>query len=310
MANQPIDRSHLSTEQMNPAAADLHAMSVVDCVQLINQEDALIAQAVAASKVQISALISAAEHGFSAAGRLIYLGAGTSGRLGVLDASEAPPTFHVEPGKVVGIIAGGDSALRTSSESAEDDPHGARGELAALKLSDDDTLVGIAAGGTTPYVRGAFDIARSFAPRITTGMITCSDVEAPPSCEHLILLDTGPEVIAGSTRMKAGTATKLVLNTISTTLMVRSGRVYQNLMVDMRPTNDKLRDRAARVVSRLTGLEREQALKQLDIAGNSVKAAVVMHTRGVNLDTASRLLENARGRLGDVLQGHAGPDLW
>ncbi|NEO27492.1 MAG: N-acetylmuramic acid 6-phosphate etherase, partial [Kamptonema sp. SIO4C4] len=285
---------------MNPAAADLHAMSVADCVKLINREDALIAQAVAAAKAQISALISAAESGFSGTGRLIYLGAGTSGRLGVLDASEAPPTFHVEPGKVVGIIAGGDSALRISSESAEDNPNGARGELESLGLSDDDTLVGIAAGGTTPYVRGAFEIARNFAPGITTGMITCSAVEAPPSCEHLIFLDTGPEVIAGSTRMKAGTATKLALNTISTTLMVRSGRVYQNLMVDLRPTNDKLRDRAARVVSRLTGLDRDNSLKQLDTAGNNVKAAVVMHSRSVNLETATRLLENARGRLGDV----------
>lgn len=309
MADQPADRSHLSTEQMNPAAADLHAMSVADCVQLINREDALIAQAVAAASAQISALISAAERGFSETGRLIYLGAGTSGRLAVLDASEAPPTFHVEPGKVVGIIAGGDSALRISSESAEDDPHGSHNELAALSLSDGDTLVGIAAGGTTPYVRGAFEIARNFAPGITTGMITCSSVEVPPFCEHMIFLDTGPEVITGSTRMKAGTATKLVLNTISTTLMVRSGRVYQNLMVDLRPTNDKLLDRAARVVSRLTGLDRDNSLKQLDIAGNNVKAAVVMHSRGVNLDTATRILENARGRLGDVLQRHESPDL-
>lgn len=309
MADQPADRSHLSTEQVNPASADLHAMSVEECVRLINRVDARIAQAVAGAEAQISALITAAERGFAGTGRLIYIGAGTSGRLGVLDASEAPPTFYVEPGKVIGIIAGGDRALRTSSESAEDDPQGARSELEQLSLTDEDTLIGIAAGGTTPYVRGAFELARRVAPGITTGMISCSEVEAPPSCAHFVFLDTGPEVIAGSTRMKAGTATKLALNTISTTLMVRSGRVYQNLMVDLRPTNDKLRDRAARVVARLTGLERDQALRQLDHAGNSVKAAVVMHARNVDLDTATQLLATSRGRLGEVLEGHASRDL-
>jgi len=303
MPDLPPDRGSIATEQTNPASAGLHALSVRECVELINREDARVIEAMREAQGDLAALIEEAEPGFVRGGRLIYLGAGTSGRLGVLDASEAPPTFQVAPGRVVGLIAGGDAALRTSSESKEDDPDGAREELARLGLTPNDTVIGLAAGGTTPYVRGAMGIAKELCDGCRTAMISCSPVDRPAGCDRLVVLDTGPEVVTGSTRMKAGTATKLALNTISTTLMVREGRVYANLMVDLRATNDKLRDRAARIVTRLTGLERQDAFGLLDRAGGGVKCAVVMHRLGVQQDEAERLLSEARGRLDGVIGG-------
>ncbi len=296
----PPDRSHILTEQRNPRSMELHRASVAECVALINREDRLVLDALEQASVALTAFIEAVEPRFLAGGRLIYLGAGTSGRLGVLDASEAPPTFCVPPDRIIGIIAGGDGALRRSSESKEDDPEGARTELEALKLTSADTILGIAAGGTTPYVLGAIKLARSMGAGVT-GLLSCSPVSKPESCDHLIVLATGPEVLTGSTRMKAGTATKLALNTISTTLMIRSGRVYQNLMVDMRATNAKLRDRAARIVRTLTGLEREAALDLVDRAGGSVKTAAVMHVHKVGKAEAEKLLEDAKGRLDRVI---------
>lgn len=280
---------------------DLHALSVAQCVQVIQQEDRAVIAAVEEAAPQIDAFISAAEPGFVAGGRLVYVGAGTSGRLGVLDASEAPPTFQVEPGRIVGIIAGGDSALRKSSEGKEDDPRGAWDELRALDLNANDSVVGIAAGGTTPYVRGVFEFAASLPSPPVTALLTCSPVPKPEKTKHMIVLATGPEVLTGSTRMKAGTATKMALNTISTVLMIRSGRVYQNLMVDVRATNEKLRDRGARIISTLTGLGRAEALDLLARAGNRVKPAVVMHLMRVDLAGADRLLTEQNGRLQRVL---------
>ena len=297
----PPDRSTIATEQVNPASARLHALSVGECVSLITQEDQRVIDAVQQAGPALAALIEAAEPGFVRGGRLIYLGAGTSGLLGVLDASEAPPTFQVEPGRVVGIIAGGDSALRVSSESKEDVPDGARAELTALGLTADDTVIGLAAGGTTPYPRGALGLAKELCPDCLTAMITCSEVEPPAGCDHLVVLTTGPEVVTGSTRMKAGTATKLALNTISTTLMVREGRVYGNLMVDLRATNDKLRDRSARIVTRLTGLDRAAAFALLERAHGGVKCAVVMHRLGVDLPEAEAQLAAAKGRMDQVI---------
>jgi N-acetylmuramic acid 6-phosphate etherase len=306
----PPDRSHLLTEQRNPRSMNLHALSVAECVRLINEEDRAVPLALERAAPSLTAFLEAAESGFCRGGRLIYVGAGTSGRLGVLDASEAPPTFHVEPGRIVGIIAGGDAAFRKSSEGKEDDPRGAADELAALKMTPDDTVLGIAAGGTTPYVLGALQLAKSLSHRLSgspsharplTALLTCSPIPKPPAADHLILIETGPEVLTGSTRMKAGTATKLALNTISTTLMVRSGRAFQNLMVDLRATNDKLRDRAARIIATLTGLDRPAALELLERAGGSIKTAIVMHDRRVAATEANHLLESARGRLGDVI---------
>lgn len=278
---------------------NLHALSVSECVSLIAQEDRAVLVAMEKARGPLTALIEAAEPGFVAGGRLVYVGAGTSGRLGVLDASEAPPTFQVEIGRVVGIIAGGDAALRKSSESKEDDPRGAEAELEALCLTPRDTVIGIAAGGTTPFVLGALDIAGGFGAQ--TALIVCAPIERPAAVRHLVVLETGPEVITGSTRMKAGTATKLALNTISTTLMIREGRVFENLMVDLRATNDKLRDRAARIVSTLTGLDREASFALLDQAGGAVKTAVVMHHLGLDRGQAEARLGACAGRLGDVL---------
>ncbi len=297
----PADRSHILTEQRNPRTMRLHELSVRECVDVIGDEDALVLEAVRASRPAIAAFIEAAEPGFVAGGRLIYLGAGTSGRLGVLDASECPPTFCTPPERVVGIIAGGDSALRKSSEGREDDPDGAREELAALKLTSRDSVLGIAAGGTTPYVLGALRIAKELTAACVTGLLCCSPIAKPVFVDHLILLATGPEVLTGSTRMKAGTATKLALNTISTTLMIRSGKVYENLMVDMRATNAKLRDRAARIVATLTGLSRDGSFSLLDRAGGSVKTSVVMQRLGADAAAAERMLGEAGGRLEQVL---------
>lgn len=292
----PPDRSHVHTEQPNPRSADLHAHSVAELVELFNREDRAVLDALDAARPAITALIEDAEPRFLAGGRLVYLGAGTSGRLGVLDASECPPTFQTPPERVVGLIAGGDGALRRSSEGREDDADGARADLDALGLNRTDTLIGIAAGGTTPYVLGGLAHARALPDPPLTALLTCSPVASNPA-ERLVLLATGPEVLTGSTRMKAGTATKLALNIISTTLMIRSGRVYRNLMVDLRATNAKLRDRAARVVASLTGLSRAESFGLLDAAGGAVKTAVVMHRRSLDRAGAEAALGAARGRL-------------
>ncbi|CAN5870160.1 N-acetylmuramic acid 6-phosphate etherase [soil metagenome] len=301
------DRSALATEQRNPRTRNLHAFSVPALVALIQREDAALPAAMAAAAPALAAFIAAVEPRFTprlrtaTPGRLIYLGAGTSGRLGVLDASEAPPTFQLDPGRIIGLIAGGDPSLRRSSEGKEDNPRGALPALAALRLTPRDTILAIAAGGTTPYALGALVCAKQLQPRVLTAILTCAAVPSPPRCDHLIIIPTGPEVLTGSTRMKAGTATKLALNTISTALMVRSGRVFGHLMVDLRATNAKLRDRAARIVSAVTGADRATALAALDAAGGSAKVAIVMLARQASRTRAERLLSRARGRLDAVI---------
>lgn len=297
------DRGHILTEQRNPRTMSLDRMSIEECLAAINAEDALVAPAVARALPQIASFVRLADRALRAGGRLIYIGAGTSGRLGVLDASEMPPTFQTDPRTIVGIIAGGDGALRKSSEGMEDDPRGAHAELETLRVGANDVLLGIASGGTTPYALGAIDFAKSTGA--TTGLLTCSPVPKPASADVLILIDTGPEVVTGSTRMKAGTATKMALNAISTTLMVAQGKTYENLMVDLRATNAKLRDRAARIVAALTGDSREDAIALLDRAGGSVKTAVVMRRRGVDRLHAEAVLRNGAGSLRAALE--AGP---
>jgi N-acetylmuramic acid 6-phosphate etherase len=306
MTHLPPDRSHLSTEQRNPRSAALHTLDMSGLVSLMNAENRAVFDALDAAAPALSAFLSDIEPGFIAGGRVIYVGAGTSGRLGVLDASEAPPTFQVEPGRVVGIIAGGDGALRKSSEGKEDEWDGAQSELDALRLTTRDALIGIAAGGTTPYALGAIRIAKAAGCR--TALLTCVAVTKPTDADHLLLLPTGPEVLTGSTRLKAGTATKLALNTISTALMVRAGKVYGNLMVDVRATNAKLRDRAARIVATLTGLDRNAAFAVLDRAEGSTKTAVVMQRLGLDRTTAEARLTAVAGRL-DRLLGEANPAL-
>lgn len=267
----------------------------------MNAENTAVFDALQAAEPALVGLIEAAESGFLAGGRLVYLGAGTSGRLGVLDASEAPPTFQVPSGRVVGLIAGGDGALRKSSEGREDDADGAVAELEALHLDHRDTVIGIAAGGTTPYVQGALRWCSHRQEAPITALISCSPIDRPEGVQHLIVLATGPEVLTGSTRLKAGTATKLALNTISTTLMVRLGKVYDNLMVDVRASNDKLRDRAARIIATLQGCDRDTAFARLDAAAGSVKTAIAMVHLNVDREEAERRLDAVHGRLADLL---------
>ena len=296
----PPDRSSVPTEGVHPRSSGLDAMPTAELLALMSEEDAHAILAVRAEAGRIAALVEDVAPRFRAGGRLIYMGAGTSGRLGVLDASECPPTFLVDPSRVVGIIAGGDAALRRSSESLEDDPSGAKAELQRLAVGPLDTVVGLTAGGTTPYPLGGLQIARSLGA--LTGLVTCGIVPAGHAADHVIQLKTGPEVLAGSTRLKAGTSTKLVLNMISTALMVRLGKVYDGLMVDVSATNDKLRDRAARIVVRLTGGSREEALESIDQAGGHVKTAVVMRSLGVTKIDAETLLDAADGSLRAALE--------
>jgi N-acetylmuramic acid 6-phosphate etherase len=295
----PPDRGHLLTEQRLAASADLDAGSVEDTLKIINDADAQIAGAVREQITPISRVVEMVVRSLESGGRLIYLGAGTSGRLGVLDASECPPTFNSDPDQVIGLIAGGDSALRTSSEHKEDIKSGAHHELDSIGIGPKDTIVGIAAGGTTPYVLGGVEYAKSAGA--STALLTCTPIEQPAWCDVLIAVQTGPEVVTGSTRMKAGTATKLVLNMITTGAMVHSGKVYGHLMVDLRATNDKLRDRAARIISQITGVDRQEAFALLDNADNRVKPALVMHAKNCSLIEADSLIQQHHGRLRPIL---------
>jgi N-acetylmuramic acid 6-phosphate etherase len=306
------DRGRIDTEQRNIRADGLDRADVRGCLDVLTGEDFAAVNAVRSARPALEAFIRAvaAPGRFSAegddagqiGGRLIYVGAGTSGRLGVLDASEAPPTFCVPSGRIVGIIAGGDGALRVSSEGKEDDLRGAEPELRALGLTDRDSVLAIAAGGTTPYALGAMTLAKDLAPGCITGLLTCSRVPWPAACDHLIVLATGPEVLTGSTRLKAGTATKLALNAISTTLMVQAGRVHENLMVDVKASNAKLRDRAARVIAQVSGVSRDEALMLLDAAGGSAKVAIVMKMLGVTAAEATSRIATHGPRLRDVLR--------
>lgn len=283
------------TERRNPRTVDIDLASPEEIVDLINAEDRGVADAVAKEREAIAAAIVAVERAFRAGHRLLYLGAGTSGRLGVLDASECPPTFGTDPAMVVGLIAGGDRALRTPVEGAEDSPGHGADAVREQQVVAGDVVIGLAASGTTPFVRGA--LAEAKARGATTGLIACSP---PPEAmravaDILILPIVGPEVLTGSTRMKAGTAQKLVLNTITTGAMIRIGKSYGNLMVDLRATNAKLQDRAQRIVMETTGESREEAARLLERAGGIVKLAIVMHALAVDRDEAERLLDEAGG---------------
>lgn len=279
----------------------LDARDVRGIIDLMIEDHSAVLQAVRGGAPALARFIEELVERLARGGRLVYVGAGTSGRLGVLDASECPPTFHSEPTQVVGIIAGGDAALRKSSESKEDEPEGARTDLEWLKLTAEDTVLGIAAGGTTPYVLGALRIAKSH--KANTGLLTCAPPATPPEhCDHLIVLRTGPEVLTGSTRLKAGSATKLALNIITTAAFVRLGKAYTNLMVDLRATNDKLTDRAIRILVQVCpNLSREQAAEALRNAEGGLKSAIIMQRLGVDLAQAKRLLHQHHGRLRAIL---------
>ena len=275
---------------------EFDALSVQGCIEVLAGDQQQAVAAVLAAAPALAAFVGDVIPRMMSGGRLLYAGAGTSGRLGVLDASECPPTFRSRADQVIGVIAGGDSALRTSSERMEDDPRGVAAEFDRLSIGQQDAVVGIAAGGTTPYPRGAVTMAKERGA--LTAFLTCAPCEAPRGCDHLLLVDTGPEVITGSTRLKAGTATKLALNCITTTLFTKLGKVHGNLMVDLAATNDKLVDRAVRIMRTLhPELSREQGAALLEAAGGSLKVALVMHARGVDRGEAQARLDAGQGVL-------------
>jgi N-acetylmuramic acid 6-phosphate etherase len=296
------DRGRLLTELRNPRSEHIDRVSIAEAIDVMNAEDAAVPAAVAAAKPEICRAIEAVVRAFDAGGRLIYFGAGTSGRLGVLDASECPPTFLSDPRMVQGVIAGGWDALRRSIEGAEDNPQDGARAVDDLAVGPADVVFGIATGGTTPFVHGAIAQARlRGAATVFFACVAKSDV--PDDADISIRVLVGPEVITGSTRLKAGTATKLVLNMISTISMVRLGKVYQNLMVDVNTrANRKLVDRGTRMVQTVTGLDRAAAAALLEAAGGHVKTALVMHARALSRDEAERLLAAHRGHVTPILE--------
>jgi N-acetylmuramic acid 6-phosphate etherase len=298
---QRIDLDRMATEAHNPRSANLDRLSTPEIVRLINSEDAGVAAAVAKAEGSIAEAIDRIHERMARGGRLVYVGAGTSGRLGVLDAAECPPTFNAKPGQVVGLIAGGREALQTAIEGAEDSPEAGKTDLEAIGLDPNDAVVGIAASGRTPYVLGALDHARRRGAAAIG--VTCNDDAAiSKHSDPCITLLVGPEVLSGSTRMKAGTATKMVLNMLSTGAMVRLGKTYGNLMVDVQATNEKLVERSIRIVCTVTGCTREQASGALTRCGGEVKTAIVLIELGVTADEARHALAAAAGHLGAVLK--------
>ena len=292
-----FDRGHLLTEQCNPLSARLDQLETTDLVDLFVQEDRRPQEAVAAVASELAAAVEAVSERLRRGGRLFYLGAGTSGRLGVLDAAECPPTFCSDPEMVQGVLAGGAPALLRSSEGLEDLEESAHADLDRRGFDHRDCLVGIAAGGTTPYVRGGLTHARSLGA-LAIAMACVPSAQAPLPCDLDIRLLTGPELLTGSTRLKAGTATKMALNILSTAVMVKLGKVYGNRMIDVAATNSKLVDRSVRILADLADLEREQALHILKSAGGSVKLALLMSAADLPLDDAINLL----GRHGQQLR--------
>lgn len=294
------DLSQLLTEARNPATENLDQLATLDLVLALHSADREAVAAVNAELPHIAQGIDLIVVRLEQGGRLFYLGAGTSGRLGVLDASECPPTYNTPPEMVQGLIAGGDAALRRSVERAEDDESQGRRDLEAHGFSKKDALVGIASSGRTPYVLGGIKYARELGA-VTIGLSCVPGSALAKSAEIAITPATGPEPVTGSTRMKAGTATKLVLNMLSTGAMVRLGYVFGNLMVNVQPTNVKLRDRAVRIIAAVTGLGSNEAASLLHIAG-SVKTAIVMAKLEMDRDAAEKRLAAARGRLRSALE--------
>jgi N-acetylmuramic acid 6-phosphate etherase len=288
------------TEQANPASAGIDGRSTAEILRIINHEDAMVAAAVAVEIPRIVRAVDAIVEAIRAGGRVFYLGAGTSGRLGVLDAAECPPTFGVPPDLFQGLIAGGEAALSRATEASEDDPASGERDLTERGFRKPDVLVGIAASGRTPYVLGAVAAARAMGA-VTVGISCTPDSQLARAVDLPIGPLPGPEIIAGSTRLRAGTATKLVLNMLSTAAMIRLGCVYGNRMVNVRPTNAKLRDRAIRIVSEAGKVDLGRAEELLDEAGGSVRTAIVMARRNIARAQAELLLEAAGGRISAAL---------
>jgi N-acetylmuramic acid 6-phosphate etherase len=286
--------SQLQTEGRNPRTVDIDTLSTLEACRRMNDEDHVVAEAVQSVLPAVAEGVDVIAAAFRAGGRLVYFGAGTSGRLGVLDASECPPTFNVPPEMVVGVIAGGRTALTDAVEGAEDSAAAGAADADALAVGASDVVAGITASGRTPYVLGALDRARERGAK-TIGIANCDPAAIASHCDIAILAVTGPEVITGSTRLKAGTAQKLVLNMLSTLAMVRAGKTYGNLMIDVMPTNAKLRDRARRILVTATGRSPEDAAVALRESQYQVKVAAVMLLAEVDAAEATRRLEDADG---------------
>lgn len=295
-----IDLTNLTTEKRNEATQDLDKLSVAEALEKMNQEDKKVATAVGKVLPEIKPVIEATITAFKNGGRLIYLGAGTSGRLGVLDAAECVPTFGVSPNQVIGLIAGGKQAMTLAVEGAEDDLTLAKKDLSALKLNDKDVVVGIAASGRTPYVIGGLKYARDMGA--TTASIACNlDALISQYAEFAIEVDCGPEFLTGSTRLKAGTAQKMILNMLSTISMIGIGKVYHNLMVDVKPTNEKLVERSKQIIMQATDCTYEVAEKTFETAGQDVKLAIVMLLTNCSAKEGKDKLQKAKGFVGKTL---------
>ena len=293
----------LQTEQANPASKNIDTKSVAEILSIINSEDRKVPAAVEPAIPQIAAVVEATEKAFKNGGRLFYVGAGTSGRLGVLDASECPPTYGVERELVQGIIAGGREALVRSIEWAEDDEDAGRAALDEKNINEKDVVIGITASGQAPYVIGAMKRGKEVGACV--GAISCNrNSRIFKFADHSIFLGVGPEIVAGSTRMKSGTAQKLVLNMITTASMIRIGKVYNNLMVDLVPVNKKLIQRSIRLIVTATGCERAEAEKAFEASGKHPKTAIVMVLLNVTETEARTLLQKAEGRIGTAVQNY------
>jgi len=290
----------LLTEQQNPSSTNIDALSTEDALRVMNAADAEIAAAVALEIPNIAKAVDRIAQALGAGGRLFYIGAGTSGRLGVTDASECPPTFNVPPELVVGLIAGGDAALRRSSETAEDSPEAGAADLLAAGFKSSDAVVGIAASGRTPYVLGAVRTARKMGA-VTCGISCTPNSALSRAVEFPIEPKPGPEILTGSTRLRAGTSTKLVLNMISTAVMIKLGHVYGNLMVNVQPINRKLEDRARRIVEQAAEVDHARAAELMEQSGGNVRTAIVMEKKKVSRKVAEQLLAKAGGRIREAL---------
>lgn len=295
----------LTTEKGSEPDVALEQLSSREILEVLNQEDQQVAFRVAQVLPVIAQVVDAVFPRMAVGGRLVYIGSGTSGRLGVLDAAECPPTFGVSDQTVIGLIAGGDKAIRRAVERAEDDGHQGQLDLESIHLSDRDNVVGISASGRTPYVVGALRYARE-QKALTVALTNNLDSLMGKESRYAIEVDTGPEVLAGSTRLKAGTAQKMVLNMMSTALMVRLGKTHRNMMVDLRPTNQKLIDRAKRMIMDVCGCSMDEASALFQSSKGHVKLAIVMNQRGLDYDAAQRLLQESHNDLQIALGQSAG----
>lgn len=295
------------TEQRNPGSADIDLASSLQIVDVMNAEDRRVPDAVAIERERIARAIDLVEAAFRRNGRLLYVGAGTSGRLGILDASECPPTFGSDPEMVQGLIAGGPAAVFKAREGAEDRPEDGAHEVDALNVGPNDVVVGIAASGTTPFVKGALGRAKERGAK--TAIVACTPIsrDLEEQLDVAILPIVGPEVVTGSTRLKAGTATKMVLNMLTTGAMIRIGKTYGNLMVDLRATNNKLKDRSERILMEVCGVSRSEARRLLDTADQRVKVAIVMQQLALTKDDALSALERSGGVIRRVIPGPPPP---